>query len=296
MRLSRPALAVAISLLAWPGPGAAQQQRPDQQPSAQPPPPSAALGPGRRLQATRAELEELLQRLQQAAPPDTPSAQAPDSIRAQIAYVRARLQEGDFQAGDRIFLLVEGLQQPSPEQRTAAATRTVEQQLSDTFPVGPGRELSLPTIGPVSLRGVLRSELEAHLTRAIGRFIKDPVVHARATVRLSIVGGVAKPGFYFVPADAVVSEALMVAGGPIQDAKLSDLRIERSGKPLLEGLPLQQAMAEGRTIDELNLRAGDQFVVPINPRGTTYETVRTVGVLLGIPITIYTLTRIFGKK
>ena len=43
----------------------------------------------------------------------------------------------------------------------------------------------------------------------------------------------------------------------------------------------------------MNLRAGDQFVVPLQRPGSSYEVVRTVGVILGIPITIYTLTRIF---
>jgi hypothetical protein len=55
---------------------------------------------------------------------------------------------------------------------------------------------------------------------------------------------------------------------------------------------LQLAMADGRTLDEMNLRAGDQFVVPGGKRSDTYATVRTVSLLLSIPITIYTLTRV----
>jgi protein involved in polysaccharide export with SLBB domain len=147
-------------------------------------------------------------------------------------------------------------------------------------------------IGAVSLRGVLRSELEAHLTQVIGQYIKEPVVHARSLIRLSVVGGVARPGFYFVPADAMLADALIAAGGPAPDAKVADLRVERAGKAVWEGAALQAAITQGRTLDQMQLRAGDQFVMPQRGHGTTYETVRTIGILLGIPVTVYTLTRI----
>jgi len=145
----------------------------------------------------------------------------------------------------------------------------------------------------ISLAGVLHAELEAYLTRQLSEFIRDPVVHARPLIRIAIVGAVAKPGFYGVPADVVLSDALMAAGGPTPDAKLADLRIERAGERLWEGDILRQAITDGRTLDEMNLRAGDQFVVPGQRPGSSYELVRTVGVILGIPLTIYTLTKIF---
>ena len=245
-----------------------------------------------RLQATRPALEQLLQSLEQAGQARDSSDEARTGAVLQAAAVRGRLTDGDFQAGDRVLILVEGGE--APAQRPApGAPRSVEQQLSDTFTVGPDRSLTLPVVGVVALRGVLRSELEAHLTRELGRFIIEPVLHARPLIRISVVGAVAKPGFYAVPADAVLADALMAAGGLTADAKLDKLRIERSGDRLWQGGTLQQAMTEGRTLDEMNLRAGDQFVVPARGKGNTYDTVRTIGILLSIPITVYTLTKIF---
>jgi len=57
--------------------------------------------------------------------------------------IRTRLDSGDFQAGDRIFLRVDG-----------------EPQLTDTFTVAPGPELPLPQLGALSLKGLLRQELQ----------------------------------------------------------------------------------------------------------------------------------------
>lgn len=232
--------------------------------------------PGR-IQVTRADLEQLLQRLDQAAGSTTYSQPVRDRARAEAAVIRVRLAEGDFQVGDRISLVVEG-----------------EQALSDTFSVRDGRMLRLPTIGDVSLAGVLRSELETHLQTTIGKFLRDPVVRARSLIRVSMLGEVGKPGFYVVPTDMVLTDALMLAGGPTPGARLQRLRIERDGEPIWSDAALQKALAEGQTIEQLNLRAGDQVVVPRRPTGFFNETaVRTVGALLAIPVAIYGLVKLF---
>lgn len=235
------------------------------------------------LRASRPALDSLAQRLDAIARAEDSSAGTRASARLQAAAVRARLATGDFQGGDRIVIVVEGADAPG----------AIEQQLSDTFIVGPEREVTLPAIGVVSLRGLLRSELPDYMTRQIGRLIRDPVVHVRSLIRISIVGAVPRPGFYAVPFDGLLSDALMVAGGPGPFAKVDRLRIERFGKPLWEGALLQRAINEGRTLDELDLRGGEQFVVPGGKGPDTYSTVRTVSLLLSIPLTILTLTKVF---
>ncbi|HEU5262524.1 MAG TPA: SLBB domain-containing protein [Gemmatimonadales bacterium] len=248
-----------------------------------------------RLQATRAALEQLLARLAVAERASDSSDDARAAARLEAAGVRVRLADGDFQPGDRVLLLVEGGEATTERSSAAGGARSVEQQLSDTFTVGPARRLTLPVIGVISLHGVLRSELDGHLTGQIGQFIKDPVVHARPLIRVSVLGAVARPGFYSVPADAVLSDAVMAAGGPTADAKMQKLRIVRAGNELWGGERLQLALTEGKSLDDLNLRAGDQLILPGKARSGTYETVRTLGIVLSIPITVYTLTQIFKK-
>lgn len=229
-----------------------------------------------RIQVTRAELQDLLKQLEQAAASDVYSKPVRDRARAEAELIRGRLAQGDFQIGDRISLVVEG-----------------EQSLTDTFTVMPGPVLRLPAIGDVKLAGVLRSEIEAHLTQAIGEFIRGPVVRTRSLVRLSLLGELRTPGFYVVPTDMVLSDALMLAGGPTAQAKLTAIRIERDGARVWEDDALQRAIAQGRTVDQLSLRAGDQVVVPRKGGGFGYGTLRTVSLLLSIPVAIYGLTQIF---
>ena len=203
-------------------------------------------------------------------------ARAAHADAREAAAIRARLARGDFRVGDRILLTVEG-----------------EKELSDTFTVGQGGQLTLPLIGKVPLEGVLRSELQDYLKHRLAQNLRDPDVQTRAFVRLSIQGAVTHPGYYGVPADALLSDALMAAGGTAPEANVTKLRIERDGKAIWAGKALQQAIAEGRTLDGAGLVAGDQIIVPKRGGTTAGDVMRFGTVLLGIPITIYTLTKIF---
>lgn len=246
-----------------------------------------------RLTQSRADLEQLLGRLVTMAQTRTyDHGLSADVVRAETTYIRQRLEQGDFHVGDRVLIAVD-IPEPPATPPPGPAGKSSEQQLSDTFTVGASRELTLPVVGVVSLRGVLRSELRPRLTEEIARYIRDPVVQARALVGLAIDGEVTRPGYYSVPADAILPAVLTAAGGTTHDAKLNKLRIQRNGKTIWEGDALRQAMTAGSTVDDLELRPGDAIVVPRAGSITgLYGPAQLVAVLLGIPVTIYTLTKI----
>jgi protein involved in polysaccharide export with SLBB domain len=197
------------------------------------------------LQLSRAELQDLLARYDETAGSDAYSGTLRNRARMEAALLRQRLEEGDLRVGDRVMLLVEG-----------------HENLSDTFNVVAGRKLVLPTLGEVSLEGVLRSELQPHLEAYIGRYINSPIVHARSLIRVEIRGAVGRPGFYMMPSDLLLTDALMLAGGPQTRAELDRTRIERGRDVIWSGDRLREAMIEGKTLDQLSVRAGDNIIVP----------------------------------
>ena len=277
------ALATAIALAA-PAMGAAQL--PDETPV-------------HRLKATRPELEQHLGQLRQLAQSGKLGKLSPEWVRAETSYVVRRLEEGDFRVGDRLLIAVEepggGVVGGGTGGGGAAdrnAVKSPEQQLTDTFTVGASQELTLPGVGVVSLHGVLRTELEPFLSGEIGRYIKEPVVHARPLISLAVTGGVNKAGYYTVPADALISAVLMAAGGSTKEAKLTDLQIARNGKTVWKGDALRRAVAAGSTLDELQLQPGDEVVVPTKS-GAGLDALRYVAAALSIPISIYTISKIF---
>jgi len=187
---------------------------------------------------------------------------------------RAQALDDSVRVGDRILLRV--AEQP---------------QLSDSFTVGPGPALALPVVGEVSLAGVRRADIEPYLTTQLAHFLKEPVVSARVLVRLAVLGEVEHPGFYAVPADHVLTDAIMAAGGPTRDAKFSSVRVERNGRSLWSGTELQDAIARGLTVAQMHLGSGDRIVVP--HRHDAAATAQVLGILLTVPAAIYGLTRLF---
>jgi len=178
-----------------------------------------------------------------------------------------------FQPNDQILLEVEG-----------------DSQFTHAFTVGAGPALMLPVIGPIPLTGVRRAQVETYLTQQLKRYMKNPVIHAKVLVRLSVLGEVEHPGFYPVAADAPLSDALMAAGGPTKDAKFTGTRIDRIGRDGVAGSDLQEAIARGATVDGMGLRSGDQIIVP--KRHDSESTFRIIGILAGIPAAILIATHL----
>lgn len=212
---------------------------------------------------TREALTALLHEYENTLSSPAYSEQLRSQAKRDAARLRERLERGDFQVGDQIALQVEG-----------------EQELSKTFVVGAGPSITLPTIGTVSLRGVLRSELEPHLRSTLARYIRNPIVQAQSSIRIAVMGSIGKPGYYVVPTDLVLSDLLMLVGGPAPDADLRALWVERDEQRIWEGKLVQSAISQGQTLDQLGIRGGDQVSVPAR-RGGVAQALQPVLMVLG---------------
>src|SRR5947207_13394509 len=152
------------------------------------------------LAVSRAELQRLLLRLDQAsgAADSSPAAQA--RARDQAGVVRARLTQGDFHAGDRVLLRVES-DEPPRSGAVRTEERSVEEQLSDSFVVAPDRRIPLPLEGVISVARLLHAELDADLIQQLIHFLHEPLFHARSIILISDLGGGAQPASCAVPDD-----------------------------------------------------------------------------------------------
>jgi len=185
-------------------------------------------------------------------------------------HIKTRLSEGDFRRGDRIALMVQA-----------------ESTLTDTFTVGSGAELILPppTTGALSLKGVLRSELQSKMAEYISRFKNNPIVRAQPLLRLAVQGEVAKGGIYAVPADAQLADALMAAGGTTEYAKANKVTIARNGRAFWEGT------AFDTDLDALGVKDGDQIVVGSTRPGRGTDNLRVAALIISIAGGLYGLSR-----
>lgn len=90
-----------------------------------------------------------------------------------------------------------------------------------------------------------------------------------------------------------LSEAIMSAGGPVATAKLSNVNIRRDGARVFEGDDLQRAIGRGATVAELQLRSGDDIVVPRRLIFAVGEVARTVVVVTSV---IWAFDRLLRRR
>ena len=214
-----------------------------------------------RLYLSRAELQTLeAEYVGVVASPGYSPTLREEAARS-LERIRQRLAIGDFRVGDRIIVQVRG------------------EDLQEVA-VEPGPAISFPMMGTISLEGVLRNELERHLTDELGRFIQNPSVRASSMIRVLVRGAVGRPGFYVVPATLLLGEVVMMAGGPAGVADLDNIRIERGNRFILSPEVIRPAVVSGRSLDQLNLQAGDEIYVPLRSRSGLGSTLLRYGLII----------------
>lgn len=226
-----------------------------------------------RRQATRSELESAAKSLQSAAM-SAPDEKARTRYLADVNAVQLRLTNGDFVPGDRILLLVEG-----------------DSVLSDTFTVVGERMLPLPNIPPISLQGVLDSELEPHLTKELQRYIKEVVLTATPLVRISLLG-FPQSSFYTVPVDQSITDVIAAAGGWGNPAiaAVNKTVVRRAGQVVLDSKATAEAIRLGKTVGDMAIRDGDELYLP-DKASSTFTWQNVLGVVSAVTGVVWLVRR-----
>lgn len=186
---------------------------------------------------------------------------------SEALLLHSRLKTGDFQEGDRIVVVLES---------NPTAT--------DTMQVRAGKVLVFPRMSEVSLEGVLRSELNDTLRRHLSKYLTNPEVRATPLLALSVMGNVRNPGFIYAPADFLLRDLIMRAGGPAPDADVSKTEVRRAGQTIWNVKETRAALTDGLSLDRLHLRAGDEVYVP--PERHRFQ----IATVLGIVSTVAALS------
>jgi hypothetical protein len=237
-----------------------------------PPPPPVPAGP-----QSRADLESRATNLEREAASASDDAERASKA-AEAAMLRLRLRDGDFKAGDRIVVRVD----------TSAFAQ------ADTFLVRGNQMVEFPSLPPISLAGVLHSELDDYLTQQLSRYFRDPKVDAYPMLRIAVLGPVGSPGYYSFPADMLLSDVIMSAGGPSGTAKMEQTVVKRGEREVIDRRAVQRALVYGYTLSQMNVREGDAIEVGGGPNQRSwYNTLRVVSIGLGLALSVYGLTRQF---
>jgi protein involved in polysaccharide export with SLBB domain len=225
------------------------------------------------LYASRAELEAMLARFEGASTSSIYSEAVRMPAGDEADLIRDRLRDGDFEIGDVITLTVAG-----------------QSGLTGNFTVQTGRLLLLPDLEEaMPLAGLLRSELHDSLSAFVAKYYRDPQVFVQTSMRLQAVGEIGNIGYQVVPAEARLPDVIATLGQPTRGADLDKMKIRRGDETIWEGEALQTAIVQGRTMDQLSLRAGDVIEIPAVTNRNIGQMIRSLYYLVPLSFAIMRL-------
>jgi len=139
--------------------------------------------------------------------------------------------------------------------------------LSRSLPVRPDGKISMPLLHDIQAAGLTAMQLRDKIATALGEFMPNPEVAVSLTevrsMRISILGEVAKPGVLEMRGQTTILEAIAMAGG-FKDfaspSKITVIRLDEGGKT--KRIRFNYNKAIGSDEENLILRSGDVVVVP----------------------------------
>ncbi len=199
--------------------------------------------------ASRTELAAHLAVIEPQASAGAGSKEKQLALKTEVEDLRARLANGDFRVGDRFAL-----------------TLTIDSVHSDTVSIRDGLLVSISNLPDFSLKALLRSELDDALNAYVSRYLKNARIRTVMLTQVSILGAVARPGFYWIAPDRPISDVIMIAGGPTAgpagDENLREIEIKSAYRVIMNSKESRVALMEGRTIEQADIRTGDEVRIP----------------------------------
>lgn len=141
--------------------------------------------------------------------------------------------------------------------------------LSRTMPVRPDGRISLPVIGEVQAAGLTAVELQERIVAKLDPYVRHPQVNVMIqeirSRTFNVMGKVTKPGSFELIKPTTVLDAIALAGGFQEYARVTHIYVLRpgpGGSPAT--LPFNyKAVIKGKnTAENVSVQPGDTVVVP----------------------------------
>ena len=144
-----------------------------------------------------------------------------------------------------------------------------EPQVSRAVPVRPDGKISLPLAGELQASGLTPLKLRARITEALKPYLANPevtvIVEKVSPPKFNILGEVQRPGSYDMAKGINVLDAIALAGGFREFAKVKEIYVLRRGA---NGSPARlpfnyKEVAKGKNFSQnVEIEPGDTIVVP----------------------------------
>lgn len=141
-----------------------------------------------------------------------------------------------------------------------------EPDLSRSIPVRPDGKITLPLIGDVEANGSTPAQLQARLEKGLAEFVSKPsvtvIVQEAKSHKFNVIGEVVKPGTYLMSGPMTVLDAIALAGGFREWAKMKSIYILRAGPGGRQRIPFNYKQVVNGKAPDIQLKIRDSIVVP----------------------------------
>lgn len=158
-------------------------------------------------------------------------------------------------------------------------------ELGGDFTVEPSGLVYLPFLGGTQVAGLSVDKLRTQLYEGFSEATQNPVVNVFVLFQVGVLGEVRRPGIYQVNPTNTLIDVIGMAGGFDTTADQKKVRIVRESGVV--EVDTYRTLEDGRGLDALSLRSGDQIVVPARGGGfnwrtllSVFQTAATVGLMV----------------
>jgi len=158
--------------------------------------------------------------------------------------------------------------------------------LNNVYPIDGAGYVFLPKIGKTKITDKSQEEFTNFLKEVYRKDLRFPYIKVRPLIRISVLGGVQKPGLYFIDPDYSLWNVIQLVGGTLNEDGLKKMKWERDKKVVKDNLiPFLQS---GVSLGEIGLKSGDQIWVPSPNRPNIFTKINTFLPYITFGLSMYT--------
>jgi protein involved in polysaccharide export with SLBB domain len=144
--------------------------------------------------------------------------------------------------------------------------------LNGIFSIDDRGFVELPVYGKAKISHMTEEEFANFVRENFKDYLRFPDIQVKPMIRLSVLGGVPRPGLYYFDANRSLWEVLYDVGGTTDEDGLKQMRWKRSGKSVEDNLIPH--LQNGISLRDLGFRTGDQIWVRTPGKPGTLEKAR----------------------
>jgi hypothetical protein len=141
--------------------------------------------------------------------------------------------------------------------------------LTGQYPIDDDGCIDLPIVGRKPVTSMTQEELANYIKNTYLQYLHFPSVRVQPLIRLELMGGFQRPGFYYFSPHTSFWEVFRMAGAPIREDGIEKLKINRAGA-IIDFDPVL-SVQNTKSLRQMGILSGDQIRVTVQPLKTTWE-------------------------